>query len=333
MAIHIDVCNGDADGLCAVVQWRLNEPQATQLITGLKRDIELLARVQAAQGDQLLVCDLSLRRNHQPLRSLLAAGVRVHYFDHHAASEIPAHPLLETHIDVASDTCTSLLVDRYLGGKFRAWALVGAFGDSLTGVAESMAIDMGLSETDRRRLQALGESINYNAYGDNEQDVYITPAQLYALLIRYPDPLAFLAHERIAQELHARRQADLQQAHALAPLQQSPHARLYLLPAAPWSRRVIGSLGHQLALAEPQSAHALLRTTVTGDFVVSVRAPRHAPVGAAEFCRPFGGSGRAAAACIDHLPAHQLAQFMAAFAATRWDDATRSPDDSPKAIT
>jgi hypothetical protein len=26
---RFDVCNGDADGLCAVLQWRLAAPQAT----------------------------------------------------------------------------------------------------------------------------------------------------------------------------------------------------------------------------------------------------------------------------------------------------------------
>lgn len=323
MTMHIDVCNGDADGLCALVQWRLHAPRVAQLITGLKRDIELVQHVQAAQGDQLLVCDLSLRRNRQPLLRLLAAGVFVRYFDHHTPGDIPVHPLLEAHIDTASNTCTSLLVDAYLGGQFRAWALVGAFGDSLISVAEGLALDMGLSAADRQRLQSLGKSINYNAYGDDAQDVYILPAQLFPLLLRYHDPLDFLDHECIGAELNARRHADLQQAHAMRPIQQSAHARIYLLPAAPWSRRVLGSLGNALAVAEPQCAHALLRTTATGSFVVSVRAPLCAPVGAAEFCRPFGGDGRAAAAGIDNLPTSQLGPFMAAFAATPWQNAAR----------
>lgn len=330
MARHIDVCNGDADGLCALVQWRLHAPKAAQLITGLKRDIELVQHVQATQGDQLLVCDLSLRRNYQHLMRLLAAGVFIRYFDHHTPGEIPVHPLLETHIDTASTTCTSLLVDAYLGGKFRAWALVGAFGDSLIRVAEDLALGMGLSATDRQRLQSLGKSINYNAYGAEAQDVYILPAQLYPLLLRYRDPLAFLDHERIGKELDARRHADLQLARAVHPIEQSAHARIYILPTAPWSRRVLGSLGNALAVAEPQCAHALLRSTATGSFMVSVRAPLCAPIGAAEFCRPFGGDGRAAAAGIDNLPASQLAPFMAAFSATPWQDATREIDPSLK---
>jgi hypothetical protein len=48
---YIDVCNGDADGLCAIVQWRLHEPRAATLVTGLKREIALLSGVQAAVGD------------------------------------------------------------------------------------------------------------------------------------------------------------------------------------------------------------------------------------------------------------------------------------------
>jgi hypothetical protein len=328
LMMYIDVCNGDADGLCSVVQWRLHEPRAAQLITGLKRDIQLLDRVQAGQGDELLVCDLSMRRNRRPLMRLLEAGVSVRYFDHHKVDEIPVHPLLEAHIDVASNTCTSLLVDRYLGGQFRAWAVVGAFGDNLTGVAEGLAVDLGLSFEDRRHLQSLGESINYNAYGDSEQDVHMAPAHLYELLVRYPDPLLFLERERIGQELDARRQSDLRRAQAIQPHFQNAHVSVYLLPDAPWSRRVSGSFINVLAAAHPQHAHALLTATALGDFVVSVRAPLCAPVGAAEFCRGFGGDGRAGAAGIDHLPAHQLARFIEAFSATPWGNLPGVPGHS-----
>lgn len=142
--MHVDVCNGDADGLCAVVQWRLHEPRIARFITGLKRDIELLKDVDAARGDQILVCDLSMQRNLQPLLRLLDAGASVRYFDHHKVDHIAPHPLLEAHIDVTSGTCTSLLVDRHLGGRFRAWAIVGAFGDNLAPVASRLAAALGL---------------------------------------------------------------------------------------------------------------------------------------------------------------------------------------------
>lgn len=318
--MHIDVCNGDADGLCSVVQWRLDAPREARLVTGLKRDIELLERVQVERGDEVLVCDVSMRRNHQALVRLLDAGAHVRYFDHHEPGDIPAHPLLDAHIDTASDTCTSLLVDRYLGGRFRGWAVVGAYGDNLNDVAERLATEMGLSAQDRMRLRSLGEAINYNAYGDSVQDIYRAPEQVYGVLVRFADPLALLAHEKLGQELNALRQADLHLAQALAPYRQTRDARAYLLPEAAWSRRVIGTLGNALASAAPACAHALLRAAPGGGFVVSVRAPLSAPSGAVDLCRLFGGDGRAGSAGIDQLPPRDLERFLDAFLATRWGE-------------
>lgn len=319
---QFDVCNGDADGLCALVQWRLHAPQAARLFTGLKREIELLERVPATAGDSVLVCDLSLRRNRAALVRLLQRGVRVRWFDHHEAGEIPHHPLLQAHVDTAAKVCTSLLVDRHLGGAFRAWAVVGAYGDNLTSVADGLAAEMGLGAEDRLRLRTLGESINYNAYGECEQDVRIAPARLYEILLRHTDPLALLDHESIAQELAALRQDDLRQAAALEPHWADARSSVYLLPDAPWSRRVIGTLGNVFASAQPQRAHALLKAVAGGGFVVSVRAPQDAPGGAAGLCRLFGGGGRAGAAGIDRLPADELARFIQAFAQTRWGEAS-----------
>lgn len=328
MAMHIDVCNGDADGLCAVVQWRLHEPLAARLVTGLKRDIELLERVQAASGDHVLVCDLSMQRNRAALMRLLDAGAQVHYFDHHEVDDIPLHPLLESHIDVASDVCTSLLMDRHLGGEFRAWALVGAFGDNLTTVADELGANLGLGVADRHRLQTLGEAINYNAYGDSEQDVHIAPAHLYEILIRYRDPLALLEHESIGQELSALRQDDFRQAAAVPPYWEDGGASVLVLPDTPWSRRVMGSLANEFAAAQPQRAHAVLKATAASDFVVSVRSPLAAMGGAAALCRQFGGGGRAGAAGIDHLPAPSLDRFIKAFSVAHWG-ATRAPANQP----
>ena len=96
------VFNGDADGLCALQQLRLADGPAAAhgaLVTGVKRDIDLLGRVAGGAGDDCTVLDVSLDVNRAGLNTLLAAGVRVRYFDHHFAGEIPAHPGLEAHID------------------------------------------------------------------------------------------------------------------------------------------------------------------------------------------------------------------------------------------
>ena len=335
MPQRFDVCNGDADGLCAALQWRLYEPVPATLQTGLKRDIALLERVHANAGDEVNVFDLSMQRNRAALLGLLGAGVHVRYFDHHAVRDIPSHPLLEVQVDCASDVCTSLLVDRRIGGAFRAWALVGAYGDNLAGVADRLAADSGIDSVDSTRLRRLGEAINYNAYGDDERDVCIAPARLYAVMARYRDPRDMLAHEGIADEIDTRRRADLRQALAWPPHWQDAHGSVLLLPDAAWSRRVLGCLANELANAQPQHAHAVLKPhstgtgTGTGAYAVSVRAPLALPSGADALCRRFGGGGRARAAGIDGLPADDLERFLEAFASTRWGEPGLTPYDVP----
>ncbi|MCI4430994.1 MAG: hypothetical protein JHC40_17715 [Burkholderiales bacterium] len=313
MMRYIDICNGDADGLCAVLQWRLHAPAQACLVTGLKRDIALLDRVQAGQGDELLVCDISMQRNRVALLRLLEQGARVRYFDHHAAPDAPAHPNLEAHVEFGSRVCTSLLMDRHLAGAHRAWALVGAYGDNLTEVADTLAVGAGLASEDRARLRLLGEAINYNAYGEDEQDVHVAPARLYAIMARYHDPLDLLVHEPVAQQLDALRRADLELGEDLAPHWENDSACVVVLPDVPWSRRVIGSLANRLASKHPQRAHAVLKPLRDGGFVVSVRAPLATPGGANELCGRFGGAGRAAAAGIDLLPDHDLERFISEF--------------------
>ena len=315
-----DVCNGDADGLCAVVQWRLAHPAEATLLTGLKRNIALLQQVQAQPGDEVLVCDLSMQRNLAALQRVLQQGAQVRYFDHHQVDHVPQHAALHAHIDFDPRVCTSLLVDRYLGGRFRAWALVGAYGDNLGPVADALAADMGLDAQAREPLRRLGEAINYNAYGDTPADQHIAPQRLYALMQRHAQPLALMGDGAIGAELDALRRADLQQALA-QPLQAAgTHARWLRLPDAPWSRRVIGSLANELASAAPRLAHAVLKDDGHGGCVVSLRAPQQSPHGADALCRRFGGGGRAGAAGIDHLPAPALPRFIAELAAAAWTD-------------
>ena len=72
---YFDVFNGDADGICALHQMRLANPVESTLITGVKRDISLLKKVQAAAGDQILVLDISLDKNRDDLERLLKLDI------------------------------------------------------------------------------------------------------------------------------------------------------------------------------------------------------------------------------------------------------------------
>ncbi|HVB48437.1 MAG TPA: acetyltransferase [Burkholderiales bacterium] len=313
---RIDVANGDADGLCALHQLHLAERAEATLVTGMKRDIALLERVQAGAGDLVTVCDVSIDVNRAGLERLLARGVRVRYFDHHYAGAIPAHPALEAHIDQAAGVCSSLLVDRYLGGQHRAWAVVAAFGDGLPETALTLAASLSLDEAQLGALRELGESINYNAYGESESDALLPPAYLYRLIGPYADPLACLADEPRLKELAERRRDDLKLALEVAPRLDLPWASARVMPGAPWSRRVSGDFANRLSTAEPGRAHAVLTPRTGGGYVASVRAPRGHPASVAVLCREFpSGGGRQQAGGINHLPAEAVEAFLERLAA------------------
>jgi hypothetical protein len=312
MTVFYDVFNGDADGICALHQLRRAAPRASVLVTGAKRDIELVERVDAQAGDEVTVLDISLARNAAALHRLLARGAKCRYFDHHVADAIPSHAHLETHIDTAPDVCTSLIVDRYLAGAQRVWAVVAAFGDNLAAAARQAAAPLALADPLLAQLRELGEAINYNAYGDSVDDLHYHPADLYQTLSRYADPFQFISGEPVFEILRDGRADDLFRAGEIAPECATAQSALYVLPDAAWSRRVGGSFGNQLAAAEPGRAHAVL-TRAGGGYRASVRAAIYRPAGADALCRQFGGGGRQGAAGIDRLDASDYECFVAAF--------------------
>jgi hypothetical protein len=311
-----DVFNGDADGLCALQQLRLEDPRDAVLVTGVKRDIGLLARVPAEAGDEVWALDIALEKNRRALDRLLAAGARVRYFDHHFPGEIPAHPLLEAHIDTTPDRGTSLLVDDYLGGSQRAWAVVGTFGDNFDESARRAAAPLGLTSGQIEALRDLGIYLNYNGYGAEVADLHFPPDALFRRLRPYANPLDFIAIDPAFGLLRDGFNEDMSRARAVAPEFEDPGHRLHLLPAAPWARRAGGVLANELARAAPDQAHALLTRLPAGGFVVSVRAPLTRRQGADDLCRGFpGGGGRPAAAGINELADSDYEAFVAAFLA------------------
>jgi hypothetical protein len=311
---QFDVFNGDADGLCALHQLRLARPAAAQLVTGVKRDVALLDRVQAAGGDRVTVLDISLATNRTALIRLLDAGAFIDYFDHHDSGVVPVHPGLTAHIDQSADVCTSLLVDAHLRGRFRIWAIVAAFGDNLTRRAAAMSIALGLDAGATAMIKSLGEALNYNAYGDSEGDLLIHPQALYRELHEYEDPLAFATENPWFERLQAARTSDLDSAWQATPLFTRDCGAVYCLPDAAWSRRVRGAFGNDLSTRWPDRAHAILTPNERGGYVVSLRAPFSAPDRASELARRFpGGGGRAASAGINDLGQEGVDDFVAAF--------------------
>lgn len=311
----IDIFNGDADGICALVQLRNAHPMQSTLVTGVKRDISLVQRAHANAGDRLTVLDVSFDKNRDGVVEALERGAHVFYVDHHFAGEVPEDARLTAIIDTSSNVCTSSLVNDHLQGAFAGWAITGAFGDNLKTTARNMATELELSDQDVALLDTLGTCINYNGYGASLSDLNFPPAELFERLRHYATPFAFIEEDRDTFErLESGYRDDMALAADVSPARETRTAAVFVLPDAAWARRVSGSYGNDLANASPGRAHAVLTERPDGTYLVSVRAPLENKRGADTLCRRFPtGGGRAAAAGINALPTDRLDAFIEAF--------------------
>jgi len=312
---YIDVFNGDADGICALTQLRNAERVESTLITGVKRDIELLEKVTAAAGDKVTVLDVSMDKNRKGVERLLAAGAEVFYVDHHFAGEIPASPKMQAIINEAPDVCTSILVNGHLKGQFCAWAVVGAFGDNLKNSALALAKNISVSDAELTLMENLGIFINYNGYGEDIADLHFAPAELFKLVSPYANPLDFIRDSRTQfEKLENGYNNDMSSAASIKPERATHSTAVFILPNQAWARRVSGVYSNDLTNQFPERAHAVLTEKSNGNYLVSVRAPLRRKTGADELCRRFPtGGGRAAAAGINDLPQAMLGDFIEQF--------------------
>lgn len=318
--MNYDVFNGDADGICALHQLRLAEPRQAILVSGVKRDIRLLEKLAdnpEVEGAEITVLDISLESNKDSLVPLLQRRNNIFYVDHHFAGEIPAAANLRTIIDPGPEVCTGILVDRLLGGKFRLWAIVAAYGDNLHVTARQTAAGLGLTDKELTTLQELGELMNYNGYGRTPADLHVTPQELFLAVAPFASPFDFYRESGVLDRLQKGYAEDMARARSVRPLAENDAGRLFAFPDAPWSRRVAGVFSNEKAREMEGKAHALIVDNGDGTLLVSVRAPLTNKQGAVSLCRKFPtGGGREAAAGINALPQEQLAAFVDAFRQT-----------------
>ncbi|MBF0287980.1 MAG: acetyltransferase [SAR324 cluster bacterium] len=312
--MHYDVFNGDADGICALHQLRMADPLESMLVTGVKRDIKLLQKLIEVSNSTITVLDISMDANKRSLLELLKQKNAIQYFDHHFPGEVPIHSGLQSHIDTAPDVCTSVIVDRFLNGKYREWAIVAAFGDNLHKAAHELASSLSLSSVQIEQLCELGELINYNSYGPKIEDLHCPPTILYGSISAYPVPWGFCEDSKTFLDLKTGYAQDMENVKSYSPIIDSTAGSVYCFPAEPWSLRVAGVFSNSIARDQPESAHALLVANGDGSYLVSVRSPLNNPTGADVLCREFAtGGGRKAAAGINQLPDADVEKFFERF--------------------
>ncbi len=310
---NFDVFNGDADGVIGLHILRLEKPLNAKLITGVKRDIQLLTQLNNVQNASLTVLDISLASNQQDVLRLLDAQCNILWFDHHQAGDPPDSPLLSRVIDTSPDVCTSILVHRYLGGKHPHWAAAAAFGDNLPEVAKGLCQDCNPEET--TQLQQLGETINYNGYGEEASDLNAWPADVYLDMHDYTCPFTYLSQSVLFQKIQRQKLSDEKDMTRMKELVSNQHSHCVILPRGLAARRLSGVISNRLASEHPNRAHAVL-THLEDDcgYRVSIRAPFNRPRGADCLASQFPtGGGRAKAAGINCLKEETLNLFLKKF--------------------
>jgi hypothetical protein len=312
---YIDVFNGDADGICALVQLRRSNPQNATLVTGVKRDVSLLKQVEFVNSAHITVLDISFKKNVKAVERLLKQGAKITYIDHHQTGKLLECEYLHIDIDLSVDTCTSLIVDKQLQGQYRTWALTAAFGDNLSDKAMALGLESGLMHEELVQLKEFGTYLNYNSYGVSVNDLFYSPSELFQKLVKFDCPFEFLQQDiDVFKTLSEAYKHDMEKANNCSFIHESDNTAVIQLPNEQWANRVSGVYSNELANRYPDRAHAIITEKGIDDFLVSVRAPHNNKQGADVLVSQFPtGGGRKAAAGINALPKKLLKAFISAF--------------------
>ena len=172
---NYDVFNGDTDGIFAWHQLRLAHPRDAIIVTGVKRDVNLVARVNASEGDLVTIMDVSHAKNRKDVQRILDSGAIVEYFDHHDPKELIVHANITYHINTEPNISTGLIVNSHVNGKNNLWSIATAFGDNHIDLAMGMAKSEDLSDEQIQILKHIGLVVNYNSYGQTIDDLFFSP--------------------------------------------------------------------------------------------------------------------------------------------------------------
>ena len=239
------------------------------VFTGIKRDIECCRQSRPGLMTRS-PCSTSRSAQQRGASAAARSRGRRHVVRPSLARAHPVHDGFAPHIDTDPETCTSLLVDRHLKGRFRLWAIAAAYGDNLAASAERLADAVPLSPPQRAQLRMLGEAVNYNAYGDSEADVRIhrrrcTAGSLTTTTRSRPSRM----HRSCVNSTHC---AALTRPRAQSTAAQGRAQRRDRCPTHPGA---VASRGRSPTSSRCaiRSAHAVLKELANGGYAVSIRAP------------------------------------------------------------
>ena len=311
---NYDVFNGDTDGIFAWHQLRLAHPREAEIVTGVKRDVNLASKVNAEDGDLVTIMDVSHAKNRKDVQRILDSGAIIEYFDHHDPKELIEHPNITYHINTEPNISTGLIVNSHVNGQNQLWSIATAFGDNHLDLAMNMAKSESLSDEQVLILKQIGLVVNYNSYGQTIEDLFYSPEEIAeAARACGSDIFKFLEQGDIFSTLLENFNADMSSAVCQEPFSISENGVIYTLPNEAWTHRIMGSFSNHLVSTNKNLACAIAVLNSDGTYRISVRSSINNPHGAGNLCGNFGGGGREKAGGINNLPASDMNTFKEEF--------------------
>jgi hypothetical protein len=200
-----------------MLQLCLANPSDAELLPAPRPPTDLLERIRIQPGDMVTICNLPLGPNRLQVWRNLETGAEVRLYGQCDTGEWILHPGLKVNIDASRGICASQRANKRLGALCRRLATVGNFGRGRRDLNDTYVAATPLTRMERMYLQALGELITYHAHIACQHYQHTEPTDLYAELVKYPDPLHFLRNESIALKLGAMQKEDLRNASTLPP--------------------------------------------------------------------------------------------------------------------
>lgn len=309
---YYDFFNGDADGIISLHQYRLQFPRKSELFTGVKRDVKLLRHAVDIKNASFTVFDISLLSNSDYIKDILKNNNKVSWFDHHEPGDINLGDNFSIKVDTDPNCCTNILVDKFIDGLHRPWTICGAYGDNLHEQAEKL--NPCFSETAMLQLKEIGETLNYNGYGNQESDLNVHPKDVYLDIQKYRSPFQYRKKSEIYNKINTQMKSDETELNSSEILHTSKTGNIILLPNTKASIRYSGIYSNKQTTDNPNKAFAILTNINEDTYRISIRSPKNNPVGASKLALSFPtGGGREKAAGINELPKTELKKFIEKF--------------------
>jgi len=309
---YYDFFNGDADGIISLHQYRMHYPKDSEVFTGVKRDVKLLRHCTDIKNSKLTVFDISLLSNKDYVDTILNNGNTIRWFDHHEPGETELGENFEIFVDADPNCCTNILVDKYVDGLYRPWTICGAYGDNLHEQAQKL--NPNFSKENLLKLKEIGETLNYNGYGNEESDLTVHPKDVYLDIKDYESPFQYREKSEVYNKIFTQMKSDESELSSSDILHDTETGKVILLPNSKASIRYSGIYSNQQTTENPDKAFAILTLVNDDNYRISIRSPKSNPFGASKLALQFPtGGGREKAAGVNELPKTELHTFIDKF--------------------